>query len=305
MTEPLDETMDAALVEIIRRRSGPLTPLPTDTEPRFARLEGIRAVLFDVYGTLFISASGDVGTTDVDSRPQAFEEAFQAVGVDLAGRCPDGVRRLSSTISTHQKHQQERGIKHPEVDIRDVWGDVIQQLASEQLPGDGDLDRETTTQLALEYEVRTNPVWPMPNALETLRAIHSASLTLGIVSNAQVFTKLLFTALLSNSLEELGFDSSLCEWSYEHRQAKPGTFLYERVARKLTDRGVSARNVLFVGNDILKDVWPASQVGFRTALFAGDARSYRPREDDERVRNVQPDLVLTDLAQLPPCVITG
>ena len=60
--------------------------------------------------------------------------------------------------------------------------------------------------------------------------------------------------------------------------------------------------VLAVGNDMLNDVLPARETGFRTALFAGDARSLRLREGDPRLDVFSPDLVLTDLDQLPECL---
>ena len=53
---------------------------------------------------------------------------------------------------------------------------------------------------------------------------------------------------------------------------------------------------------MLNDVWPSHQAGFRAALFAGDQRSLRLRSDEQRVDGVEPDLVLTDLAQLPRCL---
>ena len=49
---------------------------------------------------------------------------------------------------------------------------------------------------------------------------------------------------------------------------------------------------------MLYDILPASQIGFGSALFAGDARSLRLREQDTRVRIVRPDVTLTDLSQL-------
>ena len=67
--------------------------------------------------------------------------------------------------------------------------------------------------------------------------------------------------------------------------------------------GISAAEALYVGNDMLNDITPAHALGFRTALFAGDARSLRLRENDERVAGIEPDLVLTDLAQILHCVL--
>jgi putative hydrolase of the HAD superfamily len=49
---------------------------------------------------------------------------------------------------------------------------------------------------------------------------------------------------------------------------------------------------------MLNDMLPAYAEGFQTALFAGDKRSLRLREDDPRCKNLSPDLVITDLRQL-------
>ena len=53
---------------------------------------------------------------------------------------------------------------------------------------------------------------------------------------------------------------------------------------------------------MLKDVWTAAQAGCRTALFAGDERSLRLRKDDPRTQGLRPDVVLTELVQLPACL---
>ena len=61
-------------------------------------------------------------------------------------------------------------------------------------------------------------------------------------------------------------------------------------------------DAIYVGNDMLNDVWAASQAGMQTAWFAGDARSCRRREDDPRCRSLRPDVVLTSLMQLLQCL---
>ncbi len=290
--------------EIIRQHAAPMEVQPTDVAPLLRRMDGIRAVLFDVYGTLFISGSGDIGTTDIDSQPRAFPEALAAVGLRYEGEGTDGVRMLEETIAAHHRRSHEQGVPFPEVDIREVWSDVIGPLWQEgrlRMPEGGSPLTETAT-LALEYEVRTNPAWPMPGSVACLNRLRDAGVPLGIVSNAQWFTRLLFPTLMGQSLEELGIRKDWCVWSYEHQQAKPGTYLFERAREAVEADGFLPGEVLYVGNDRLKDVWPASLVGFRTALFAGDARSHRPREEDERLSGVAPDVVLTELAQLFDCM---
>ena len=70
-------------------------------------------------------------------------------------------------------------------------------------------------------------------------------------------------------------------------------------------RGIAPAQVLLVGNDMLNDVLPAWKTGMRTALFAGDERSLRLREGDPRLDVFGPDLVLTDLGQLPEGLTGG
>ena len=53
--------MNELLCHIIRQSSRPLSPIPTGVERKLQHLEEIRAVLFDIYGTLFVSRSGEIG----------------------------------------------------------------------------------------------------------------------------------------------------------------------------------------------------------------------------------------------------
>lgn len=282
-------------VELCRRLAAPLEPIPTDVEPQLERLPGVRAVLFDVYGTLLASASGDISLATGGGRGEAVSQALGEQGIEL--RCP-GTHAVEVLHEVIARHHQQSDADFPEVEIREVWRDTLHRLADAQgisLAGkEVDVER-----LAIDYEMRVNAVWPMPRAAETLAAIRQTGLALGIVSNAQFFTPLLFSALLDGSLESLGFDEELQFWSYEHRQAKPGTFLYERAAAALETRGIAPGETLYVGNDMRNDVAPAARLGFRTALFAGDQRSLRLREGDPMVQSVSPDRIVTELWQIP------
>ena len=281
---------------LIRDRSAPLEAQPTGLEPRLERLAGVRAVLFDVYGTLAISGSGDVGTHAAADRSGAFARSLQAAGLPAEVDGDAGVAALRAAIGADHAAAKARGVTYPEVEIRDIWRNALAALGV-PVPGD-----DALATLAVEYECRTNPTWAMPHAADVLRELRSRGLLLGIVSNAQFFTPHLFPAHLGDTLERFGFDPDVRSWSWEHRRAKPGTFLYEHAAERLKDRGIEPGAVLYVGNDLLNDCTPAQAVGFRTALFAGDARSLRLREGDERVRDTRPTITVTNLRQLLECV---
>jgi putative hydrolase of the HAD superfamily len=283
--------------EIIARHSQPLLPQPTGEQPVLPKVGLIRAVLFDVYGTLIISGSGDVGTAAKQGRDDALTAALAACDLTPTAPIDGGYQRVIEVIGEHHTRAKASGVEYPEVDIVSVWDDVVNRLTATGELGDtaGDYD---LCQLAVEFEIRTNPVWPMPGMVECLRAIRAAGSPLGIVSNAQFFTLEIFPALVKQHLAGLGFANDLQFYSYRYGQAKPGRFLYAEAATALSRRGIQPAEVLYVGNDLLNDIRPARELGFITALFAGDARSLRRREGDPRVDGVAPDLVVTDLMQI-------
>ena len=298
------------LVQHIRRLcSEELKPRPTATRARLQHARGIKAVLFDVYGTLLISGTGDIGTASESTPAESLREAFASLGFShgpgagsLALVAQRGVSLFLESIRNAHADRKAAGISHPEVEIRDIWRTVLEGLADATLLEKG-CAGENVERLAIEYECRVNPVWPMPGLRPLLLSLEERGLVMGIVSNAQFYTPLTFVALCGQSLTELGFEEDYCSWSYEELTAKPSVCLYEAVLERLKrSAAILPSETLYVGNDMLNDVWAASQAGCRTALFAGDKRSLRRREDDPRCRDLQPDLVLTELGQLPQCL---
>ena len=295
--------MTATIEQILRNANRELLPHPTGAAPKLQRLEGISAVLFDVYGTLLISASGDIGKDCEDRQPEAFRGTMAAAGLDYRGTEAEGVDLFVDCIKQRHRQLRAEGTECPEVDVVEIWRTILDRLQRGKLLDGQTYPAEIARQLAVEYEVRSNPVWPMPHCAETLQELVRRGTLLGIISNAQFYTPLLFPALLGKDLDQLGFDESLRFYSYQYLQAKPGMDLYDRADRALQRMNVSPGQVLYVGNDMLKDIWPARKIGFRTALFAGDARSLKWREDDPRVADAAPDLVVTDLSQLLDCLV--
>jgi putative hydrolase of the HAD superfamily len=289
---------EQSLIERVDSLTQPLVPRPTDTPARLESVPDIRAVLFDVYGTLVISASGDIGLSADAARSDAFLDAWGAAGMDSALLPPgfDGPARLKEMILADHERVRARGIDHPEVDILELW----QQLVSEVSGGDTEPTSDAQLRrLALEYELRTNPVWPMPDLAKTLDALSHRGLVLGIVSNAQFYTPLMLAAFLGRSVEEAGFDPRCCSWSYRQRVAKPSTAVYRPALEGLgTYHDIVPEEVLYVGNDMRNDVWPAQRHGCKTVLFAGDARSLRLRSDDANLVGVAADRVVHTLPQI-------
>jgi len=266
-------------------------------------LAGIRAVLFDLYGTLFISASGEVGTSRESASAEALSEALEATGIRPLRPVGRSVTCLFDAIEASHAASRRAGIHHPEVDIVEIWRTVVAELGRRGVLEDRAWERAQLERLAVEYEARANSVWPMPGLGTCLGRLVERGILMGIVSNAQFYTHELFSALLGHSAEYWGFDPELQYYSYQHGRAKPGLDLHEMAAQALGRRGVEPGEALYVGNDMLNDVLTAQRVGFRTALFAGDARSLQMRADEPQLDGVSPDVVLTGLAELSECLL--
>ncbi len=283
------------LTKIIHNNCPPLPPIPTDVKPKLIKLNQVKAVLFDVYGTLFVSGSGDVGTAAASDSADALTQALAASGfegeLEQAGRI--GKERLKAEILKWHAAARTAGIDFPEVEISRIWKTLVDSLLNTKA------EPEQIRRLAVEYECRVNPVFPMPKSLETIEALKQRDLTLGIVSNAQFYTPLLFPAFFQKTTEELGFDPDCCIWSFKELRAKPSTLLFKKVGKFMRENhGFGLDETVYVGNDMLNDVYCAQQAGCRTVLFAGDQRSLRMRENDERCLAIQPDAVITSLPQL-------
>ncbi len=284
-------------LQIINRLSSPLEPLATELSALCEPMEGIRAVLFDIYGTMLISGSGDVGTLTKDVTPTALRAALTQQGIPTDRLAADaGLERM---IHRHHTEARARGVDYPEVEITSVWQQMLSEWVQRgELPDDG--SSVDLFQLALEYECRVNPVWPMPQLEACLAGLRDRQ-RLGIVSNAQFFTPWLFPALLGQTLEDLGFSNDMQYFSYEYGVAKPSPRLFLEAIGTLARHGIPPHQAVYVGNDMLNDIATAASVGLRTVLFAGDRRSLRLRASDPRVADCQPDGIITELGQLPDC----
>ncbi|MFH5832799.1 HAD family hydrolase [Halalkalibaculum sp. DA384] len=296
----------ALLISRIRDLSSPMDPVPTEQQARLQSLSGIHSVAFDFYGTMFLSGVGDIGIDEEQNTEsvELFGQALQDTGFTLRDEeAPlTGLKTFDRAIREYTELQQSRGIDYPEPDIVLIWHEVLEHLIENDLV-EGALDRATAQRFAVEYEFRFNAVWPVPGLMSTLESLREKRYILGIISNSQFYTPLAFQALTNRELTSVGFDKDLRVWSYQASVKKPSTHFYERFVEALKNKhNLQPEQVLYVGNDMLKDIMPASGLGMKTALFAGDARSLKLRPEDPRCADVKPDLLITNLGQITECL---
>jgi putative hydrolase of the HAD superfamily len=264
----------------------PLSPLPTSLNPSKKLKEKVKCILFDVYGTLFISGSGDISIARQQSRlTQNLKNLLSRYQIKKKPQIV--LDDFFSAIDIEHERLKKKGVDFPEVKIDRIW---MRVLEIEEL--------DAVRAFAVEFELIVNPVYPMPNLEKMLSNCKKSKILMGIISNAQFFTPYLFTWFLYLSPEDLGFKSDLIFYSYKSGHAKPSPFMFETAAKNLKNIDISPHSVLYIGNDMLNDIYPAKMVGFKTALFAGDARSLRLRKNHPRCQNLSADIVITDLVQI-------
>ncbi|SHE46771.1 putative hydrolase of the HAD superfamily [Fodinibius roseus] len=295
------------LIQRIRTLTHPLEPVSTGHATRLQKIRGIRCVAYDFYGTMFISAVGDIGVDEQQQQqsPGWFVEALEDSGFSISRPDvgPRGISIFEQTVENHVRRARDKGIEYPEPNIVAVWLDVLNELMES---GDirGDTSRSKAIQFGIEFEFRINDIWPVPNLSAVLGSLKNRGLELGIISNSQYYTPIAFEALLNQSPASFGFNKELLIWSYETGRKKPSTELYSLFTEAAKREKLEPREVLYVGNDIRKDIEPAKELGLRTALYVGDQRSIRHQPGDLKKTRYRPDLIVDDLSQINDCLST-
>ncbi len=265
---------------------GPLAPIPTGMAPEGGLEPPVRCLLCDIYGTLLISDSGDIGGLSGKSVPRTKLRDLLARH-RIAAKVPDLLENLQAAVAFRHAAGREAGVAVPEVQIDAVWAEVL-HLESPR----------AARPFALEFEMIMNPVWPMPGLSDLLAACRDKGIPLGIISNAQFFTLPLLERFLAADLDALGFHPQLRLLSFEEGCAKPDPTLFQKAVSRLERLGIPPAETAFIGNDMRNDIRPSRQAGFQTVLFAGDKRSLRLRTEDPQCSSVTPDLTVTHLKQL-------
>ncbi|MGC6427091.1 MAG: HAD family hydrolase [Akkermansiaceae bacterium] len=234
-----------------------------------SKISGIKHLAFDLYGTLLTSHAG--GSFSLSERERTLRKHLNSHAI-IGLPSFSLVTHFENLIAQDHAHSRRGGIDFPEVEIRKIWARFFESL---RLTPPAHLET-----FIIEYEDLINPVALIPGALKIL----AHPLSRALVSNAQFYTPLI--------LKDLGIPTpEVALYSYETGHAKPGTHLFE----KLTE-SVPPSETLYVGNDRLKDIAPAHQCGFRTALFSGDSSSYRPYH--HRNDLPEPNIVIKEITQI-------
>ena len=290
-------------------------PVPADVNPQIADLSDARAVFWDVYGTLCGVSVGDLQRTlEYENRltqaAGAVIEEFQLAPA-LTQLYPDRLAdialrdRYLELIAESHERSRAAGIECPEVVIEQIWLWILEHCrqAGYETGYDEPL-LDTAYRAAYFFDASIQYNYLYPGIADCLTKLSEAHLVQGIISNAQFYTPIQLRRLLREALQrdnvelEDFFDESLVFFSYELGYSKPNQGAFQKANRVLAQRGIKPEEVVYIGNDMLNDVWAAARAGWRTILFAVDESQTTLRSDEPNCTQVQPDAVVTNAESL-------
>ncbi len=239
----------------------------------------IRAIIFDINGTLI-----DINTDE------SMEEIYRATGHFLTYQ-GISLRRFEVRALYYQiMDEQRRSSKEtwPEFDAVAIWRTIIERHASDYTRS---LPQEKLAQLALSLAeiyrgASRRRLRLYPDVMEVLAQLRQ-QYRLAAVTDAQ-------SAYAAPELHAVNlsgyFDPLIVSGDYGYR--KPDARLFQKALDALN---LTARQVIYVGNDMYRDVFGAQQLGIKTVFFSSN-------QGEKEKAGVYADYVIYNFAELPQAI---
>ncbi len=212
----------------------------------------LRAVIFDIYGTLL-----EVGLPPADAAERWIRLA------QLPGQTGPPLflaafsTRCQAAIAVAHAAAKSRGVAFPEVYWPDIARTALPDLAS---LSETALDEFLYQHARLERTVRL-----MPGAAAALEELSRRQVVLGLCSNCQPYTlRELSGALAGAGLSMEMFHPRLRFFSFQAGFSKPAPAVFEWLKGQLRTLDIAPAQALMVGDRLENDILPAQAQGWQT-----------------------------------------
>ncbi|HEV3203280.1 MAG TPA: HAD family hydrolase, partial [Gemmataceae bacterium] len=225
---------------------------PPKAKPHLVRLPNIRAVTWNVYGTLVAISGGHLffehpQTFVMDLALEKTIQEFKMWGsmTRKPGQPADYLRKIYSDLLAQQRLGTGGGEKYPEVAVDRVWEAFIKRLLQKEYQFDagffGSLN-EYSRKVAYFFHASLQGCKAYPGAVEALRLVARRGLTQGLVGDGQCFTAMQLQHCLIQqdaaiNLDDLG-EGNLRILSYEFRARPPSETLYRHALARFAEKGI-------------------------------------------------------------------
>ncbi len=287
-------------------------PKPVSAIPSAKLLPGIRAVLWDVYGTLLRVSEGRFTLfPDEEARLQiALDKTIHEFNMwNHMYRKPGPpwqsiIGLYKNTIERQAMQAAARG-DFTEVNLVHIWGGLIMKLFEKEYTYDegeyGDLD-EFSEKVAYFFHSCLQATEARSGAALAMSDIAASGLTQGFLSDGQSFTLVQTLRALSKQgelppLYQLFRPQSLI-LSYDTGVRKPSKSLFTEAVQQLRSLGVQPQETLHISCRLSTDLVPARAAGMKTALLVAEKSGLEVSSDVLKDPATRPDRLVTDLSQL-------
>jgi putative hydrolase of the HAD superfamily len=246
----------------------------------------IKAVLFDIYGTLvdIQTDEASMGAYELLSKYLEYKHVYLTPDQVKWFYHEEFARRLGpehtrpTSIEDFRQHIKDNPQSYPDDDIRDVFRTIVERCYSARQ----DIEHLAADLSHLFRSATRKRMFIYPTIRPALKSL-GEKYSLGIVSNAQ-------EAFTLDELDLYGlrehFDPIVL--SSEVKVKKPNPIIFHAALEKI---GADPKETVFVGNDLTADIMGASALGMKTILVG------RP---DYSISGVSPDGVIagTDIGKI-------
>ena len=281
--------------------------------PSIKPLPGIKAVTWNVYGTLLRITDGDLLLLPTQElRMQvALEKTIKEFNMwqSMSRKPGDPWAQLfpqyKDVLAEMQLTVPARKGDLGQVDSTKLWRKLISRLEQKEYEYDadfyGDAD-EYAEKVAFFFHSCLAGVAAMDNATTVVKAVADAGFAQGLLADGQSFTltQLLRAFQATTKLPPLNqlFAPGCVILSCDVGVRKPSRTLFNTAAEAFARQDIEPSEVLYVSNRWPDDLTVAKQIGFRTALFAGDKNSLQAPAAELLTSELRPDRLLTELTQI-------
>jgi FMN phosphatase YigB (HAD superfamily) len=293
----------------------PPEPNPPKVRPHVEPIEGVRAVLWTVYGTLLVIPDGEL-KFEVDNDflmnvalDKTIHEFKMWGSMSRKPGQPSEYMREIYRKALDEQRLAPAPDKPAELIGEKVWEGIIKKLFQKDYQFDagfyGALN-EYAKKVAYFFHASLQGTAPYPNAAAAVRELAGRGITQGLLADGQCFTPTQLARGLVKLNDGLRLDEVMPPadrvFSFQHRARKPSDLVFQAAVEAMGAHGIEPHEVLHVGSSLPRDIGPAKKWGMRTALFAGDKASLVATAEQLKDPRYRPDALLTDLGQVAELV---
>jgi FMN phosphatase YigB (HAD superfamily) len=284
--------------------------------PHLKRLPDIRAVTWNLYGTLLRVFSGQI----LFEHPQKFvmDIALDKTVQDFKmwgsmtrkpGQPSEYMGQIYRRVLSDMQLASSPKERHPEIAAERIWEAILKKLQQKDYKYDAAFFGPTNDycqKIAYFFHASLQGTACYEGAAQALEYVQHQGLKQALIADAQCFSFVQLSRGLQQqhcplAVDQL-FNRSLCALSCEVGGRKPSERLFKHCLSQLQAQGIAPAQVLHVGSRLAMDLEPAKKLGMRTALFAGDKESLQATKEQLSDPALRPDVLLTELDQIADIV---